>query len=191
MSELELETRAKQGVVIESGVRIPLGKLADKIGVSPELGFWWRHFIEENEMLDWGFSGYIYSNARAFDYRDTGASNKAKPIGMGGMTAFRLTKIYNLGRGKYKTDLEWVSTFGYSFFMYEDEYRPFNEVRPEDEDSRVRGLSAPVVGQGVRFTIENLGLYVNYNYSPYGKFSSHVEDDFGSHSLNLGIIYKP
>lgn len=194
-SKLQLDSIAKieerQGFVIEIGSRIPIGSLADKIGISPELGFWVRSNINKDKILDFGFSAAMLSETKPFDYREDGINYKGKPLGAAGMVGFRLARVYDLGIDKYTSNFEWVTSFGYAFFMHETRYIPLGEQNLTGEKSEVRGFSAPHLGQGMRFTIDNLGLYASYNYTPYGYFSRHIDTNFGAHSLSVGIVYKP
>ncbi len=188
-TEFEKYLKTKQGFIIQVGAMIPMGNLADKISTSPELGFWSRCYINKNNMLDIGFSASMLSGTKTFDYQDEGGNYMAMPLGAAGMAGFRLVKVYQLSDGKHKSDIEWISSFGCGFFMYEDRYTASGSN--QEEDSTVKGLSTFHLGQGARYTIDNLGLYVTYNYAPYGQFSSHVDNDFGASSLSVGIIYEP
>ena len=121
-TEFEKYLKTKQGFIIEVGTMIPMGSLAEKISTSPELGFWSRSYINKNNMLDIGFTASMLSGTKAFDYRDEGGNYMAMPLGAAGMAGFRLVKVYELSNGKHKSDIEWISSFGCGFFMYEDRY---------------------------------------------------------------------
>lgn len=184
---------------IEAGIRIPMGKLKEKIGTSPEFGFWYRTRIEHNDMLDIGFTIYVPQDKRRFDYVAPDSIYRLKAEGISGTVGFRFGKIYSLG-GKHDNKIEWLSTFGWAFFTYHDtpaelqhERNPEPTPRQNNEiriSTYTKSFNTFNIGQGLRYSIGDFGLQAAYNYSPYGIFSDHVPKDFGSHSLSFGILYK-
>jgi hypothetical protein len=179
--------------VAEAGVRIPLGNMKGKYSTSAEFGAWWRTRIAFNDMLELGLSLYIPQNPQEFTYTYRGEALPTNAIGASGMAGMRFCKVYRMGA---TTSLEWVSSYGYAFFMYYDEYRDRYHVEPpvtpddgHDEnllgDSYGRGLSTFHIGQGVRLTVGCVSFYAAYNFVPYGLFSRNVPDNFGSHSLSV------
>jgi len=177
--------------IAEAGIRIPLAKMADKIGPSPEFGFWFRSRIPNNDWVDVGFSLCTPTNRREFIYMGDKATYTVKPAAVSGMVGVRFNKIYALGGNRFKKTLEWSTTAGYAFFMYSD--KEFNIGRNGQDaytNTVAKALSTFQLGQGVMFSLNNLGLQLHYNYTPYGLFSNHVSNDFGSHSLTVGVFYK-
>lgn len=180
------DLRYYERVMIEAGMRVPLDKLGDKTGPSPEVGLWFRSRLRNGDMLDIGGTIYVPSSPQYFDYKDKGELYQVKPTGVSGMAGIRLNKVYELQGSKYKKNAEWVSSFGYAWFCYRDNYMPGTP----QENTSLKALSTFHVGQGVRLNIDNIGFQLHYNYSPYGQFSSHVPSDFGAGSLSFGIIYR-
>ncbi|KOS07761.1 hypothetical protein AM493_18170 [Flavobacterium akiainvivens] len=183
--------------VAEAGVRIPLGRMKEKYGTSAEFGAWWRTRVAYNDMLDLGFSLYIPQNPQEFTYTYRGEALPTNAIGVSGMVGMRFCNVYVLGG---KTSLEWVSSYGYAFFTYYDEYRDRHYTDPpvtpaEDEEnentvdlfgeSYARALSTFHIGQGVRLHVGRVSFYAAYNFAPYGFFSNNVPDNFGSHSVSV------
>lgn len=180
------DLRHYERVAIEAGLRIPFGGLKDKIGASPEVGLWFRSRLRNNDMLDIGGTVCIPSGIKEFDYESHGENYKVSPAGVTGMAGVRFTKIYELNSGRYKKSAEWISSFGYAYFMYRDAYA----MDTPKENNSLKALSTFHIGQGLRLNIDNVGFQVSYNYTPYGQFSSHVPQSFGAHSLSLGIVYR-
>jgi hypothetical protein len=182
--------KRNENVSFEPGLRVPVGALADVMGASPELGIWVRGKINTNNYLDIGGSAFALEGTEEFMYTDRGATYGVTLKGVGGTAGFRLAKVYELNTGKLKTGLEWLSTFGYAFLMYEDKYTVAGNYGSSIEKTDLKAFHTFTLGQGIRFTVDNVGLQVNYNYSPYGQFSSNISSSFGAHSLSAGIIYK-
>ncbi len=189
-SKIELknvnELRFYERFVIEAGMRVPFGELADKMGTSPEAGLWFRSRLRNDDMLDVGGTVCIPSGINEFDYKSHGQTYKVSPAGVSGMAGVRFCKVYNLKSVKYEKSVEWISGFGYAYFMYRDRYA----VNTPSENNSHKALSTFYIGQGLRLNIDNVGFQINYNYTPYGQFSSHVPSDFGAHSLSLGVVYR-
>ena len=185
--------RYYERVMIEAGMRIPMDKLGDKMGASPEAGFWFRSRMRNGDMFDIGFSAYVPAATTPFDYEDRGESYKVSPAGASGMAGFRMCKVYDLEGTRYRKSVEWISSFGYAWFMYRDRYAIDEGPRPggnPEEVSTLKSFSTFHIGQGLRFNVDNVGFQVNYSYTPYGQFSSHVPKDFGSHALTVGVVYR-
>lgn len=180
------DLRHYERVAIEAGVRIPFGGLKDKIGTSPEVGLWFRSRLRDNDMLDIGGTVCIPSGTKEFDNESHGEKYKVSSAGVSGMAGVRFSKLYYLNGGRYKKSTEWISSFGYAYFMYRDNYA----MNTPAENNSLKALSTFHIGQGLRLNIDNVGFQVNYSYTPYGQFSSHVPQSFGAHSLTLGVVYR-
>lgn len=180
------DLRYYERVLIEGGMRVPLDNLGDKIGLSPEVGLWFRLRLRNNDMLDLGGTIYVPSSPQYFDYAGKGEKYQVKPTGVAGMGGVRFSKIYEMRSNKFKTNAEWISSFGYAWFCYRDNYAPDTP----QENISLKALSTFHIGQGLRLNIDNIGFQAQYNYSPYGQFSSHVASDFGAHSLSFAIVYR-
>lgn len=184
--------RFYERIMIEAGARVPMGSLADKVGVSPEFGLWFRSRMRNYDMVDIGFSVHIPAETKGFDYNDRGHDYKVDPAGVSGMAGIRINKVYTLGGVRYRKSAEWISSFGYAFFMYRDKY-PDPSIPDEFGNQDVnfaKALSTFHLGQGARLNIDNMGFQINYSYTPYGQFSNHVGKDFGAHSLTFGVVYR-
>ena len=182
--------------IIEEGLHIPLGRLADKIGPSPEIGLWRRNRIVNNDMLDVGFTLYMPMQKKEFDYKTPDSVYRVKAKGVSGMVGVRMCKIYTIGGKSVPKKMEWVSSFGYAFFIYHDkEAQHLHETYPEDyKDSKnssyTKAFSTFHIGQGIRVDIANVAVQLHYNYTPYGLLTTSVPNNFGSHSLTAGLLFK-
>jgi len=181
-------------IIVEAGLRVPFGSMAAKIGPSPEIGIWSRSGVTGcRGMFDIGASIYFPSNRQEFNYSTPDSLYRVKAKGVSGMAGIRVAKDYTLGN---KMEMQWLSTLGYAFFMYDDKHsRYMHKANPQDfEDSTndwyIKALSTFHIGQGIRFGYSRLGLHLNYNYTPYGMFSKYVPKDFGSHSVSIAIVYR-
>ena len=112
---------------IESGMFIPLGNLKDKIGVSCQTSFWYRTRIDHNDMMDFGINVIVpnVENSFAFQGKDSIYILKAKGITI--MIGCRMNKHYPVTIFNKKNNIEWSSTFGGSFFSFEDKESPEDE----------------------------------------------------------------
>jgi len=181
-------------IIGEAGMRVPFGNIADKIGPSTEVGIWSRSRVYGFwDMFDIGASIYFPSDRQEFNYSTPDSLYRVKAKGVSGMAGFRLAKDYALGN---KMEVQWLSTFGYAFFMYDDKNsRNMHKTNPRDfEDSTndwyIKTLSTFHIGQGIYVGYAHLGVQINYNYTPYGQFSKYVPKNFGSHSLSFGLVYR-
>lgn len=186
------DTTFYERIIIEAGLKIPISNLADKIGPSPEFGLWYRTSMPNNDMIDAGFTLYMPTNRREFDYKDEAEVYIVKPAGVSGMVGVRFNKLYSLGGAKYKKSMEWSTTGGYAFFMYNNKDFVTGNGRTGDVvQTYAKALSTFQISQGLKYTINNMGVQLQYNYTPFSLFSDHVPDNFGSHSFTLGLCYKP
>jgi len=178
--------------IAEAGIRISVGKLADKIGLAPEFGLWYRSRMRNNDMIDLGFTLYAPTSRREFIYFRYKENYMVKPASVSGMVGVRFNKLYALyGNNRFRKTLEWSTTAGYAFFMYNDEIYKAGAGRQNAETNNVaKALSTFHIGQGMKLNINNIGFQLHYNYTPYGLFSNHVADDFGSHSITFGVLYR-
>jgi hypothetical protein len=177
--------------IAEAGIRIPLDKLANKIGPSPEFGLWFRSRMRNNDMIDLGFTLYAPTNRREFNYIGDNENYMVKPALVSGMVGVRFNKLYKLAGNRFTKTIEWSSTAGYAFFMYNSEIYNVSAGRQNAENNNVaKALSTFQIGQGIKININNVGLQLHYNYTPYGLLSNHVADDFGAHSITFGMLYR-
>lgn len=194
ISGINCFAQGQERFIGEAGMRVPLGNLAGKIGPSPEFGLWYRWRMDDSQdMLDFGAQINIPGSTREFDYNTPDSLYRTKAKGISGMIGFRPTKVYTVG---FDMSLEWVSTFGYAFMMYDDKearykHRAFpEEFEDSDNTSFIKAFSTFHIGQGVRLNYANVGVQVHYSYTPYGLLTDYVPKNFGSHSLSFGIIYR-
>lgn len=178
-------------VVIESGVTIPLGKLAEKVGIAPTIGFWGRCKIREHDILNFGFSVSFPMKSHYFEYTVGDQKFQTKPKSFMGMAGLRMDKIFPVNQ---KVNVEWSSTLGYAFFTYNDVWARYKNENSEEPDSGksgfVKAFSTFHIGQGIKISRRDIGFQAQYNYTPYHIFSDYIQADFGTHSLTIGIFYR-
>jgi hypothetical protein len=208
--ESKIDSTKYERYKFETGILIPLGNLKDKFEISQQFGFWYRTRIEHNDMMDFGLSFYIPSNPSQFTFKGNDSIFSVKPKGLHGMIGFRVNKLYNFKVLNQKITLEWSSSIGYSFFIFDDlENRLYDKNNPpteaeiqkkneEDRKNHVirfhntysKALSTLHLGQGITLNYNHFGLQCHYNFTPYNWFSKRIDADFGNSSLSLGGFYK-
>ena len=189
--EVVIDSTKYERLVAEANARIPIGSLAGKMGVSPEAGLWYRTKVSHNDMMDWGGTVFVPLGRKDFEYKTQEGVWQTKAVGVSGMVGCRMNKLYSVAN----TTLEWSTSFGYAFFTFHDEaseyaHKNFPERYEDNNSGYIAALSTFHLGQGLRLQVKNYGLQLHYNYTPYGLFSKHVVDNFGSHSLSVGVWYR-
>lgn len=184
---------------IESGVVIPLGNLKDKIGVSNQIGFWYRTRIEHNDIMDLGMNIVLPNVENSFKYKGNDSIFNVKAKGITIMIGCRMNKSYPLNIFNKKRTFEWRSTFGASFFSFEDKENPEDESGfYTDEngnqyyriDTNTKTLSCFYLAQGIGLSSNKLGFHIDFNYTPYDLFSKRIEKGFGNCSLTTSFGLK-
>lgn len=197
--EFVKDTTKYERYKFETGILIPFGNLQSKIDVSQQYGFWYRTRIEHNDLLDLGFNIVVPTIKNSFVYRGKDSVFNVKPKGISVMVAFRMNKLYGFNIFQKNATVEWSSTFGASFFSFEDKENPENDSGYyTDEngnltyriDTNTKALSCLYAAQGVSLTSSRIGVQVTYNFTPYNWFSKRIDGDFGKSSLSLQFSYK-
>jgi hypothetical protein len=183
----------------ETGILMPLGNLQSKIGPSQQYGFWYRTRIEHNDLLDLGFNIMVPKVQNSFVYTGKDSVFNVKAKGITIQVAFRVNKLYHFKFLQKKATIEWCSTYGASFFSFEDKENPENvSGYYADEngsysyhiDTNTRALSCIYATQGIAFTAKNMGIAIHYNFTPYNWFTKRIDNQFGKSSLSVLLSYK-
>ena len=184
---------------IEAGILVPLGNLKSKIGISQQYGFWYRTRIEHNDLMDLGFNIVVPTAENSFAYTGKDSVFDVKARGLGIMMGCRMNKLYSFNLLQKKATIEWNSTFGASFFLFQDKENPEdtsgyyadeNGDKSYHIDTNTKSLSSLFVAQGICFTSKNIGIQVNYNFIPYSWFTKRIDNDFGKSSMSIFLNYK-
>lgn len=205
--DLKIDSTKYKRCKIEYGLLIPLGNLKTKFETSNELGFWYRTRIAHNDMLDIGLRLSLPSNPKEFDYQGNDSIFRLKTKGLNGVLGIRMNKIMNLNKD---FSLEWCSSIGYSFFIFDDlEGRLYDKRNPptqaeidrQNEEDRKnytvrigntysKALSSLYLGQGFTLNYKLVGLHCNYNFTPYSWFLGRIDKNFGASSLSINFFCK-
>lgn len=200
--EFEIDSTKYERFKIDYGMLIPLGNLKDKFDASHEIGFWYSTRIVHNDIMDFGLTLNLPSNAKRFNYYGNDSIFRVKTKGLNGTVGIRINKLYKLNQ---KLTLSWNSSIGYSFFIFDDlEGRLYDKQNPQseqqseqDEQGNVvkiktysKALSSSCLGQGLAISYKQIGFQCNYNFTPYNWFSKRIDADFGTSSLSLSLFYK-
>ncbi|MDP2160223.1 MAG: hypothetical protein Q8K02_07060 [Flavobacterium sp.] len=177
---------------IESGIHIPLDNLSKVIQPSPQIGFWYRSEFQKDNFVELGFNVFIPIKKEAFVFNIPDTLIKSDPKGASGMVGFRFNKIYQPFYNK-SISLEWNSSFGYAFFLYDANYhRYLNQLQSETETNKPysRAFSTIHTGMGFKINYKNTGFQAHYQWTPYALFSDYIDENFGSQALQIGIFYR-
>lgn len=205
--DFKIDSTKYERFKIEYGMLIPLGNLKEKFETSHEIGFWYRSRIAHNDLLDIGFSLNLPFNPKRFNFYGNDSTFRVKTKGLNGMFGFRMNKLYKLNQ---KITLEWKSSIGYNFFIFDDlENRLYDKKNPtsqaevdkqneEDRKNKVirtkntysKALSSLYLGQGFSLNYKQIDLQCNYNFTPYNWFSKRIDDSFGNSSMSISTFYK-
>jgi hypothetical protein len=197
--EFVKDTTKYPRIKIESGMFIPIGNLKDKIGVSSQTGFWYRTRIDHNDMMDLGVNIVIPKAENSFAYQGKDSVYNVKAKGVTIMIACRMNKNYPVTIFNRKKNFEWSSTFGGSFFSFEDKEHPEDESgwyindngdRTYRFDTNTKSLNCLYLAQGIGLSSNRLGIHIDYNYTPYDLFSKRVEKGFGNSSLTMSLSLR-
>lgn len=197
--EFVKDTTKYQRFKIESGMFIPLGNLKDKIGISSQTAVWYRTRIEHNDMMDFGINIIVPNTENSFEYKGNDSIYNVKAKGLTIMIGCRMNKNYSITIFNRKKTLEWSSTFGASFFSFEDKENPEDDSGwHTDEngnqvykiDTNTKALSCLYLAQGIGLSSNRFGFHVDYNCMPYDLFSKRIEKGFGNSSLTMTLSLK-
>ena len=183
----------------EGGLFIPQGNLKSKIGVSQQYSFWYRTKVEHNDMMDFGISLIVPRVNESFVYRGKDSIFNVKAKGISIMLGCRMNKEYPIRVFTKKLNLELSSTFGASFFSFEDKENPEDTsgyyadpdgTKAYHVDTNTKALSALYMAQGIGLTANGVGIHLDYNFIPYSWFTKRIDNDFGKSSLSMVVNYK-
>ncbi len=208
--DFKIDSTKYERFKIEYGMLIPIGNLKEKFETSHEVGFWYRTRIAHNDLMDFGIKLNLLSNPKKFNYNGNDSIFQVKPKGLNGMIGLKMNKLHDLKFLNSKITLEWSSSIGYSFFVFDDvEGRLYDknnpptqaEIEAQNEEDRknntyrikntyTKALSSLYLGQGITINYKYFGLQCQYNFTPYSWFSKRIDSDFGNSSISLGAFYK-
>lgn len=172
-------------VYVEAGFVKPLGNLANKFEMSPAFGFWFRTRMFREDYVDFGFAFFIPKNPvpADFKYRDSVVKYKSDHFAINIGTRF--AKVIPLSQNPAAFNAEWNSGIGLALNFYSAP--DALEFRKGEYTNEV--LTTFYLSQGIKVNYKNIGLQVQYQWSPYGLFNERIKN-FGSQSLLFGIVYR-
>lgn len=184
---------------IETGVHMPMGNLADKIGLSEELELYYRMQSSFDDIVDLGFKINILNHTKAFTYfdRDTIYQTNSKDVNLSFLT--KINKHYDVEFLNKHFKMEWTNGFGFNFLLFDDKERLKNEIYSYTDDdgnlvidinNDIKSLISPYFSQGIGMSKGNFGFSVNYIFTPYNWLSKRIEKNFGNSSISYLITYK-
>lgn len=184
---------------IETGVQMPMGNLADKIGLSEELGLYYRMQSSFDDIVDLGFKINFLNHTNGFTYfdRDTIYQTNSKDVNLSFLT--KVNKHYDVKFLNKDFKIEWINGFGFNFLLFDDKERLNNEIYSYTDDdgnliidinNDIKSLISPYFSQGIGIHKGSFGISVNYIFTPYNWLSKRIEKNFGNSSISYLITYK-
>jgi hypothetical protein len=182
-------------VYVEVGLVKPFGKLSNQFELSPSYGFWFRSKIKNDDFIDIGLNIMIpkYASKINLAYKDSLFSLDSKRFG--GNLGFRFAKIFPFSRVSPRNNIEWHSGFGVATLFYDANHKRYfdilNDKYKKDTDETYDFVLATIfLSQGIKLNIKNVGIQINYQFTPYGLFENRIPENFGSQSIFFGIYYR-
>lgn len=197
--EIVKDTAKYKRFKLESGLFVPIGNLRDKIGISSQTAIWYRTRVDHNDMMDFGLNIIIPKVENSFVYKGKDSIYNVKSKGLNLMVGCRMNKNYKINIFNKKNNLEWSSSFGASFFSFEDKENPEDDSGWESDgndgqvyriDTNTKALTCLYLAQGIGLSSNGFGVHVDYNYTPYDLFSKRIEKGFGNSSLTMSLSLK-
>jgi hypothetical protein len=184
-------------VYIEVGFLQPLGNLNNQFDASIDFGFWFRTKIEATKCFDLGFNIYVPKNSKPFNFKYSDSVFKLKPSGFSGMLGIKYCKIFPISNHKKKINIEWINSFGVAFIFYppdDERYYDIKNGTTKDKDGKnksyTNALTTINLAEGFMFNVDNIGVQVQYQFTPFSTTNDKLDSNFGSQSLIFGMVYR-
>lgn len=183
----------------EYGLVFPVGNLSQKIGIGHQIGFWYCKKIQHGDVLDLGVTLTLPKIEDKFKFQGKDSVFMVYSQKIHVQLASRFNKYFDGKQSQNKIRLVWSTSYGVSFFCFEDLENPEKSIKfYTDEngtkvlkmDTNTKALTSIYFGQGFGITSKRLGLQLSYNFTPYSWFSKKIDTNFGNSSIGLQIQYK-
>lgn len=196
--QYEIDSTEISRIRVEGGLFLPLGHLSNKMGVSKEIGVYYRLKMPHNDITDLGFKFYFPENNQDFTYygRDSTYVTQSKSFGI--IALMKINKEYSFHAFTKEFTFEYASGFGINFFLFDNkEIKNTGTETYTDEQGNLvykittdlKALMSPLLSQGIGFRRKRVGMHFQYNFIPYNWFSKRIEKNFGNSFLSFGINY--
>lgn len=194
--QYEMDSTKMERIRVEGGLFVPLGNLSNKMGVSKEIGVYYRLKMPHNDIADLGFKFYFPENNKDFTYygRDSTYVTQSKSFGL--IALMKINKQYEFHVFNKEFTFEYASGYGINFFVFDNkEIENKGTESYTDENGNLvykittdlKALMSPLLSQGIGFTRKRLGVHFYYNFTPYNWFSKRIEKNFGNSSFSVGL----
>ncbi len=171
----------------EVSIILPIGNLSNKFDYSHCYGFWFKIGEDNGIAANIGFNLLFLKDARPINYtfKDSVYTIDSNKFGFDvGVRAIKRLPISN----NQKRYLELGLTLGFDYLVY-DFPREDTDKKEEDEPADPFRNTTILVSPEMRFMFKNVGVKLQYKYTPYGIIKD-FEAQFGSSSIAFGIVYK-
>jgi hypothetical protein len=170
---------------VEIGLFIPQGNLRNNLNVSTNISYYFGVQINEKYALDLGTSFFIPNKPKTLNYylKDSVIEGKPEVSGTLGLWLSRVQKIHK----KYT----WENRFGTGVGFLQTDI-PTGKSKECNDDSRGSETIFLNLGTSIKRKInsrKDIGISVNYFYTPYNLFVKHLDKGFGNQYATIGLSY--
>ena len=171
----------------EASITIPIGNLSNKFDYAHSYGFWFKIVEHNGFAADVGFNALFLKNARPINYKFKDSTYPIDSNKFGFDIGIRAVRIIPISKNQ-KNYLELGLSNGVDYLSYD---LPKDETKKEGESEQPDLFKNPtiILSPEVRYIYKNVGLKLQYRYTPYGIVKD-FEPKFGSSSISFGIVYK-
>lgn len=191
--EIVQENEDRGLILLEAGVWIPVGHLAEKAGVSPNVNLYYPLIIRpaRNFRIDLHMSLFFPLNTEEFKYT-TSDTTFMTTLGSGlNVLGLHLTRTKQLRRSRFIDYFDQTYGLGVAFYPTVTEKPKEN---PDDRSNKYYfdtiHMSYGVVFRKKIFKKSSIGLAVRYNFTPTGWFDTEVGQGFGNSSVTTSLQFK-
>jgi hypothetical protein len=170
---------------VEIGLFIPQGNLRNNLNVSTNISYYFGVQFNEKYALDLGTSIFIPNKPKTLNYylEDSLIVGKPELSGTLGLWLSRVKKIHK----KYT----WENRFGTGLGFLQTDI-PTGKPKECNDESRGSATIFLNLGTSIKRKInsrKDIGIYVNYFYTPYNLFEKNLDKGFGNQYATVGISY--
>jgi hypothetical protein len=170
---------------VEVGLFIPQGNLKNNLKVSTNISYYIGVQFNEKYALDLGTSVFIPNKPKTLNYFLKDSAIEGKPM-LSGTLGLWLSRIEKLHK-KYT----WENRFGTGIGFLQTDIPTGN---PKECNDDVRGSETIFLNLGTSLkrkinSRKDVGVSINYYYTPYNLFEKHLVKGFGNQYATVGISY--
>lgn len=197
--QYEMDSTRIERIRVEGGLFVPLGNLSNKMGVSKEIGVYYRFKMPHNDIADLGFKFYFPENNQDFTYygRDSTYVTQSKSFGL--IALMKINKQYPIIVFNNEINFEYSSGIGINFFLFDNQEmkeKGWETITDEDGNKSyklntdIKALMSPYFSQSIGLSKKRIGIGFQYNFIPFNWFTKRIEGSFGNSGFSVLLSYK-